>query len=165
MSNLLLEDEQVLEICRNATLSAYKGKVDEESLNQLLSSMNSVAKEPGRAIRAKASLVSAVVWSKVECNPENIPWAFHETAWGPGIGGGSCEGVMYHAYKDVVSGWDYFFDEAVAYHAQGIGNVGGIFQITWFRKGGAPIGQFNGFMAGAGAFEIGGSCKWKPQKK
>ena len=46
-------------------------------------------------------------------------------------------------------------------------SVGGIFQITWFRKNGVPIGQFNGFLSGGGAFEIGGSCKWKtkPDKK
>lgn len=162
MSDLLLENEQVLEVCRNATISAYEGKVDEESLNQLLSCMNGVAKEPGRAIQASASLISIAIWSKVKCEPKNMPWVFDESAWGPGIGGGSCIGVMYHAYKDAVSGWDDFFNEAVAYHAQGAGNVGGIFQITWFRKNGVPIGQFNGFMSGAGAFEIGGSCKWKP---
>lgn len=161
MANLLLENEQLFEVCRNATISAYEGKVDGESLNQLLSSMKSAKTEPGRAIQASASLVSAVVWAKVHCEPENMPWIFKETAWGPGIGGGSCIGVMYHAYKDAASGWDDFFDEAVAYHAQCISGLGGVFQITWFRKDGAPIGQFDGVMAGAGACEIGGSCKWK----
>lgn len=161
MVNLSLEDQQIFEICRNATISAYEGKVDKESLNQLLSSMNEVAKDPKKAIQASASLVSAGIWSQVDCKPEHMPWIFHESAWGLGLGGGSCAGVMYHAYEDAVSGWEFFFDETVAYHAQGIANVGGIFQITWFRKDGAPIGQFNGFLAGAGVFEIGGSCKWK----
>ena len=74
MSDLLLENEQVLEVCRNATISAYEGKVDEESLNQLLSCMNGVAKEPGRAIQASASLISIAIWSKVKCEPKNMPW-------------------------------------------------------------------------------------------
>ncbi len=165
MSNLLLDNKQALEVCRNATISACEGKVDENFLNRLLSSMEGAVKKQRRSMQASANLVSAFVWSKVSCEPDDKPWIFKEDAWGPGIGGGSCSGIMYHAYTDDVFGWDNFFHEAVAYHAQGISSMGGIFQITWFRKDGAPIGQFNGAMAGAGVFEIGGNCKWKPKNK
>lgn len=161
MSNLLLSNKEMYGACRKATLSAYEGKVDQKSLTQLLDKMEMLAAGPGRGIEASASIVSAVIWSTITCEPKSLPWKFDEQAWGLGIGGGSCSGIMYHAYSDESSGWDYFFRDAVAYHAQGIASMGGIFQITWFRGDGAPIGQFDGAMAGAGAFEMGNSCKWK----
>lgn len=161
MSSLMLSNKEMYEVCRSATLSAYEGKVDQKSLAQLMKNMEMLAENPGRGIEASANMVSAVIWSKITCEPKGLPWIFDEQAWGLGVGGGSCAGIMYHAYEDQASGWDYFFEDATAYHAQGIASVGGIFQITWFRSDGAPIGQFNGAMAGAGAFEMGNSCKWR----
>ena len=160
MSEILFNDPNILQICRNGTLESLKGKIDEEALNGLLSYMPSDAANDSRATAADASLVSAVIWSTVSCTPKNLPWKFEESAWGPGIGGGSCTGFLYHAYKDA-NDWDSFFHDAVAYHAQGIAATGGIFQINWFNSKGVPIGQFNGAMAGGGVFEIGNSCKWK----
>lgn len=160
MSETLFNSPNILQVCRNATLESLQGKISEDSLERLLSYMPSDALNDSRSVQADASLVSAVIWSTISCKPKNLPWVFDESAWGPGIGGGSCTGFLYHAYSDP-GDWDSFFRDAAAYHAQGIAATGGIFQINWFNSNGVPIGQFNGAMAGAGVFEIGNSCKWK----
>ncbi len=170
MANDLLQNKDFLQACRKATLSAFKNKIDDAKLNSLLEHMPSPAAGPAKnvlrvsggsgAIQAEASIVSAVIYAKVKCYPDNKPWKFEESAWGPGIGGGECIGFMYTAYTGD-NAWETFFKDATAYHAQGIAEAGGIFQINWFRSDGTPIGQFNGALGGAGVFEIGGSGKWK----
>lgn len=157
--------QEFFEVCRKQTIDTFQGKVDQKGLDELLAKMpqgedqlsaaNDVDNTPG-AIEAEASIVSAVFWSKVKCEPKAMPWQFSESAWGPGIGGGSCIGFMYTAYDS----WDAFFENTTAYHAQGIASAGGVFQINWFNSAGTPIGQFNGAMGGAGAFEVGGSGSW-----
>ena len=81
MSNLLLSNKQMYEACRNATLSAYEGKVDQKSLTQLLDNMEMLAENPGRGVEASANIVSAVIWAKIICEPKNLPWIFEEQAW------------------------------------------------------------------------------------
>ena len=158
---ILVPDKEIAEICRKATIDAFRGKIDKIETDNFLNAMYSDSlRDTPSAIEADASLVSAVLWSKVTCEPKNQPWVFKESAWGPGIGGGSCVGFMYTAYTDP-NGWDNFFKNVTAYHAQGLAATGGIFQINWFNSSGTPVGQFNGALAGAGAFEIGGSCKWE----
>lgn len=157
--------KEFLHACRKQTIDTFQGKVDQDGLDNLLKKMpdeentllSANAFNAAPAIEAQASIVSAVLWSKVQCEPTDKPWKFSESAWGPGIGGGSCIGFMYTAYDN----WDVFFENTTAYHAQGIAATGGIFQINWFNSSGTPIGQFNGAMGGAGVFEIGGPGKWK----
>lgn len=165
---------EFLEACKAATRNAFEGKVDAEGLEKLLSAMPvpSSDTEMGIAaptladvkvpspIHAEASIVSAVIWSTVKCSPKNPPyngWYYDEQAWGVGIGGGSSEGFMYTAYDS----FEALFKYTTAYHVQGIAATGGILQINWFNKDGVPVGQFNGVLAGAGGFEMGGSGKWK----
>lgn len=81
MSNLLLSNKQMYEACRNATLSAYEGKVDQKSLTQLLDNMEMLAENPGRGVEASANIVSAVIWAKIICEPKNLPWIIEEQAW------------------------------------------------------------------------------------
>lgn len=159
MSCDLTCNEDFRKACRNATLKAFKDKINIEQVYDLLEHMPNSSCNSG-TIGATASLVSALIWSKVKCYPDNQPWKFEESAWGPGIGGGESIGFMYTAYTGE-NAWDAFFKNTTGYHAQGIAEVGGIFQITWFRSDGVPIGQFNGALAGAGVFEIGGSGHWK----
>lgn len=158
---------------QKSTREAFKGKIDNEQIEMLLANMpkdsssenvimvsSDLQAGDNGPLQADASLVSALIWSKVNCYPSDIPWKFEEQAWGPGIGGGSSIGFMYNTYEGPNS-WDAFFKNTVAYHAQGIADMGGIFQINWFSANGIPTGQFNGVLAGAGVFEIGGSGHWK----
>ncbi|MFD3157350.1 hypothetical protein ACFIJ5_10885 [Haloimpatiens sp. FM7330] len=164
MKNDLLNNKDFLENCKKATLEAFKNKINTKEVNELLKHMPNLTEDvlmnvSSGVLEAEASLVSALVWSKVKCYPKDQPWKFEASAWGPGVGGGSCIGFMYTAYTGS-NAWDTFFKNVKAYHAQGIAATAGGFQITWFSSKGTPIGQFNGVLAGAGVFEIGGSGHW-----
>jgi hypothetical protein len=136
------------------TLSALKGRVSEEDVNSFVETATSVGASP---ISAKASVIHALIYGNVTCEPKGMPWKFDESIWGIGAAGGSSIGFMYTAYKS----WDQFFTDTKAFHVQGISEGGGFLQINWFNKNGTPIGQFNGAMAGAGGIEGGGKGSWK----
>ncbi len=158
MKEDLINNAEFLAACRAATLKAFKGKVDEVELENFLASANKIDVPDPVASKAKIGVLA--IWGRVSCEPESfeeIPWEFDATVWG--LGGAVYEsfGFMYTAYKS----WDALFKETTGFHAQGAGEVGGIFQITWFNKKGLPVGQFNGLSGGFGAFEVGGAGKWK----
>lgn len=165
MSNNILFNDNFLETCKKTTLKTFENKINSQHIYQLLDNMptsQQLALPTANQccmpspIGADASLISIAIWSKIKCYPDNLPWKFEATAWGPGIGGGGAAGFMYTIYEC----WDMLFDETAGYHAQGVAEGGGIFQITWFTKNALPIGQFNGFLAGIGVFEVGGSGHW-----
>ncbi|NIM05331.1 MAG: hypothetical protein GTO55_04415 [Armatimonadetes bacterium] len=135
-------------------LSGLEGRVSEEDVNSFVKKVTSVG---APAISAKASVIQALIYGNVTCDPKDKPWKFDESIWGIGAAGGSSIGVMYTAYES----WDPFFTNTRAFHVQGIASGGGILQITWFDGKGIPIGQFNGAMAGAGGIEGGGKASWK----
>lgn len=143
------------DVVKPATMRALKGRVKEGEVERFLDTAAS-STVPG-PISATASLIFAVIYGVVKCEPRNEPWLYHADVWGLGGAGISTVGLMYTAYDT----WDGFFSLTTAFHVQGIADGGGIFQINWFNKDGVPIGQFNGAAAGIGVFEAGGGGKWK----
>lgn len=151
----MLTNPEFMEVSKASTLTALKGKVKEEELDQLLEHMEKLG-GPG-TIEAKAGIIFVGIYGNVECKPKNQPWEFDQSVWGIGAAGFTCLGLMYTAYDN----WHAFFTQTTGFQAQGIADGGGIFQITWFNNSGTPIGQFNGAAAGLGVFEVGGKGKWK----
>lgn len=145
----------------NATLRALEGKVCDTDLENLLKSMptNFCKVDSARAVQAEASLFRPVIFARISCKLEGKPYRFEAQERGPGLHESIAVGILYHSYENE-NAWDMFFREATSYHAQGIEEGRGIFQINWFRKDGVPIGQFNGVMVVPSIFELGGSGKW-----
>lgn len=152
-------NEEILKKSKEITLEKCKGKIADEKLDMLFNNMPDPRKDSVDNKDASASIVSAVLWSRVNCSIKGMPWEFHAAAWGPGIGGGSSEGTIY--YSSACNSWEDFFEKSTRYWAQGIADIGGFFMITWFDKNSTPTGQFVGALAGAGGFEIGGSGRWE----
>ncbi len=141
------------EVIRQATLKAFQGKLDNYHIESLLELQKS---EESSVITATGSLYFALFYGVISCNPSDYPYEFEESSWGLGGSAISSAGVMYTAYES----WDNFFHMTTGYHAQGIADAGGLFQITFFN-GLSPIGQFNAVSGGIGVFEVGGNGKWK----
>ncbi|MCE5285670.1 MAG: hypothetical protein LLG02_07470 [Pelosinus sp.] len=164
-SSDLLYDKEFWKYCKKITLDAFKNKIPDTQIDELLKHMptgchnhccgvGGISEVNG----ADASILSAVVWSKVKCYPDNQPWKFEAQAWGPAVCGGSCAGFMYNFYEP--NDWDAFFRNTASFWAQGVSYLGGIFQITWFDSNSKLIGQFNGAMAGVGVFEVANKGHW-----
>jgi hypothetical protein len=149
---------------RNATNKALKGKVSEDDIHKLLSSMGEETTEAGMLkgihvpspAEATAELYTIAVYGYVKCSPTHLPYYFEANHWGIGLAAMRCYGFMYTAYEN----WDALFNETRGYHAQGIAEAGGILQITWFNGKHQPVGQFNAAAGGIGVFEVGGSGRW-----
>lgn len=159
-----MKDEKFVEACKQATLTALKGKVDEHELNkfvenvsdeQLLKSATRAVGVPG-PVEAKGETYTVLVYGYVKCTPTHLDHVFEANHWGLGLAGLTSYGTMYTAYES----YDALFRNTTGYHAQGVAEAGGIFQITWFNKDAVPVGQFNSVAGGIGAFEVGGKGKW-----
>lgn len=162
MSDVLVADVLApdVKIVQEATRRAFSGKLKDSQIDEFLKSVTSAGVGVPSPIKAKGSVYFGLVYGIVSCEPLDERYKlykFDESAWGIGAVAGSGAGVMYTAYEN----WDAFFKLTTAYHAQGIAEGGGILQINWFNGSGIPIGQFNGVVGGIGAFECGGSGKWK----
>ncbi len=157
MKEDLINNTEFLAVCRAATLKAFKGKVDEAELENFLASANKI--DVPAPVAAKAGVGVFAIWGVVSCKPDKheLPWEFNAMLWGLGGAVFKSAGFMYTAYTN----WEGLFEETTGFHAQGVADMGGIFQITWFNKKGLPVGQFNGLSGGFGAFEVGGAGKWK----
>ncbi|HEX7118215.1 MAG TPA: hypothetical protein VF212_05475 [Longimicrobiales bacterium] len=151
------------EVVKAATLRALKGEAfrgalgDEEIERFLNEAVGAGVPSP---IQAEGDLKFIAIYGKITCQPSPDPWKKYymdETAWGIGGSMITSLGFMYTAYET----WDAFFKNTTAYHAQGIADAGGIFQINWFNSSGVPVGQYNAAAGGIAVFQCGGSCTWK----
>jgi hypothetical protein len=142
-------------LVQTAALRALHGKVKEPDLNKFMD-LEAAVGVPA-PIRATGSLWATVIYSGMKCEPVNVPYYFEEGGWGLGLGIVTTGGILYTAYET----WDAFWRETAGYHAQGISEGGGILQFNFFNSSGVPVGQFNGVAGGIGAFEFGGTGKWK----
>jgi hypothetical protein len=153
MSNALSLDQT--KAAQDATQRALKGRLEEGELRAFVSAAVGAANPV--TITATGSLYFAAIYGVVSCTPSKYPYKFEESAWGIGGTAITAGGIIYNAYKD--GSWDAFFKNTTGYHAQGIADAGGIFQINFFH-GSTPIGQFNAVAGGIGVFECGGNGKW-----
>jgi hypothetical protein len=152
MSDILKAESNVVQA---ATLRALKGKVNDGELKRFVD-LGAAVGVPA-PIRASGSLWATVIYSGMKCEPTGYPYYFEEGGWGLGLGIVTTGGILYTAYET----WDAFWQETAGYHAQGISEGGGILQFNFFNSSGVPVGQFNGVAGGIGAFEFGGTGKWK----
>lgn len=151
MSDLLTPNNEIVQA---ATVRALKGKVKDSDLQKILNPSAAGVPDP---LRATGSLWATVFYAGMKCEPTGVPYYFEEGAWGLGLGIVTTGGILYTAYTT----WDAFWRETAGYHAQGIAEGGGILQFNFFNSSGVPVGQFNGVAGGIGAFEFGGTGKWK----
>ena len=161
MKEDLLSNQEFMQACKNAAYNALNGIVDEEELKKFLEAPSNAAVP--KPIWAEATLGVIGIFGGIGCKPEkseNQPWKFDATVWG--LGGAVFKGIgfIYTAYTS----WEAFFERTAGFHAQGVADMGGIFQINWFNKGGVPVGQFNSISGGLGAFQVGGQGKWVKTK-
>ncbi len=155
ISDKQISVQQLAEVADNATREAFKGKLEEKEVNEFLESIRGVnAPAP---ISATGSIIFVGVFGEVVCEPMDKPYKFKQKSWGLGAAGVSSVGLLYTAYNN----WDAFWRNTTSYHAQGVADAGGIFQINFFNKKGVPIGQYNGPAIGIALFEVGGAGKWK----
>jgi hypothetical protein len=156
MSNTLIANDlrPDQEAIADATVRAFKGRVDEDEVRRFLKA----AAETPAPIGATASLKLAV-WGKlyVSCEADGRKCVYDQTAWGGPAYFGDSVGFMYTAYDS----WAAFFANVTGFHVQGIAEGGGILQVNWFIANGTPVGQFNGVAGGIGAVEAGGSGGWQ----
>ncbi len=166
MSDQILQNDEFIKACKNASIKALGGVVSEGDLQNFLNRMpKSGLESAGKDSitdqkQAQANLFQVAIWGGVKCTPDNLPYVFEAHHWGIGFAEMTSVGFMYNAY-DGPDSWKYFFEKTAGYHAQGVADFGGILQINWFTKGGLPIGQFNSAAAGCGIFEVGGEGYWK----
>ncbi|HQT26826.1 MAG TPA: hypothetical protein PLK99_09575 [Burkholderiales bacterium] len=156
----LMANQKFMQASKEAALKALKGKVLQGKIkeDEMKHFLDAIGKEGVPApIGATASLVFALFYGVVKCEPREQPWIYDEDVWGIGGAAISSVGFMYTAYDN----WNAFFTNTTAFHVQGIAEAGGIYQINWFNSSGTPIGQFNGAAGGIAIFEAGGSGKWK----
>jgi hypothetical protein len=152
MSDLLTPNNNIV---KAATLKALKGKVNEADLQKLLQAgAGAGVPDP---LRATGSIWATVIYSGMKCEPTGVPYYYEEGGWGLGLGIVTTGGILYTAYTT----WDAFWRETAGYHAQGISEGGGILQFNFFNGSGVPVGQFNGVAGGIGAFEFGGTGRWR----
>ena len=159
MSEILKPD---IEAVQAATWRAFKGKLKDNEIQSFLEATTGskttaaiTAKVPA-PITATGSLYFIAIYGVISCKPSHEPYYFEESSWGIGATAMSAGGVLYTAYER----WDDFWNLTTAYHAQGIAEAGGIFQINFFNNKAVPIGQFDAVAGGIGVFECGGSGKW-----
>ena len=172
MSGINLDFTDVTQILSDATRNAFAGNVDSFVTECFLKKMPRFAldetglhvpcppSDAAPVLSADASILAYLIYSQVTCRPTDPPynvWGFNASAWGVGAGGGTSKGIMYTTYNN----WDAFFRNVAGYHVQGIAELAGILQISWFNGSAVPVGQFNGVLAGAGVFEFGGKGTWK----
>lgn len=158
------------EVVQAATWKAFKGKMKDEVIQSFLDATtgrdeSAPAKlkagtlatvKAATPMKATGSLYFALLYGVISCKPFHSPFVFEESSWGIGATAMSSGGVLYTAYEQ----WDDFWNLTTGYHAQGIAEAGGIFQINFFNKQCVPIGQFDGVAGGIGVFECGGRGKW-----
>lgn len=106
---------------------------------------------------ASASIYFGLVFGIITCEVDGKKFEVH--AWGIGASALVSKGIIYTTYDS--DSWDAFFEETRFYHAQGIAQAGGIFQITFMDADHIPTGQFNGVAGGIAVFEVGGGGRWK----
>lgn len=159
-----------LEVVQAATWRAFKGKLNDEVIQNFLDATTGreaaartqlkvgapAAVKVATPMKATGSLYFALLYGIISCKPFHSPYCFEESSWGIGATAMSSGGILYTAYEN----WDDFWKLTTAYHAQGIAEAGGIFQINFFNNKAQPIGQFDGVAGGIGVFECGGSGKW-----
>ncbi|WP_298511954.1 hypothetical protein [uncultured Kordia sp.] len=170
MTTELLREQELIVAYKEATIEAFKDKVEDVKLYNLLQNIENSVKRPvdsdslddSRFIEATGGIIMLAIYGRVTCDVSNMPYSFAANAWGVGGAGFTSLGTMYNVYGD--SNWERFFKEVRSYHAQGIAKAGGIYQITWFDRNNDPIGQFNSVAIGVGVFQVGGKGKWKKNK-
>lgn len=106
---------------------------------------------------ASASIYFGLVFGIITCEVDGRKFEVH--AWGIGASALVSKGIIYTTYDS--GSWDPFFENTRFYHAQGIAEAGGIFQITFMDADHIPTGQFNGVAGGVAVFEVGGGGRWK----
>jgi hypothetical protein len=176
-----------LEVVKEATKRAFSGKVEDNDLQRLLVSLDAsypsynaepyaseavltdapeaaafvvpeaAALVPSGAKIASASIYFGLVFGIITCEVDGKKFEVH--AWGIGASALTSKGIIYTTYDS--DSWDAFFEETRFYHAQGVAEAGGIFQITFMDADHIPTGQFNGVAGGIALFEVGGGGRWK----
>jgi hypothetical protein len=166
MKNESIESPEFIQACWDLANATYKGKVPQEILDGILrltpnpnekSKMLSNTLSAPVSTSATAKVTAAFIYGTLNCEISSQNKYFDGTHWGVGLAGFAATGIIYTAYDN----WQAFFDNAKGYHIQCVGAAAGVVQISWFTKGGTPVGQFNGVAGGAGAMEVGGSGSWK----
>ncbi len=164
MLDEFVPNEEFMKINREATQRALGNVVDPKELAAFLDGMESgkglmqapsAAKAPAPA-EAMGETFTVGIYGYVKCTPSSLDHTFQGNHWGVGLAALTAYGTMYTAYDS----WSALFRETKGYHAQGVAEAGGIFQITWFNKKSLPVGQFSAVAAGLGVFEVGGSGSW-----
>jgi hypothetical protein len=135
-----------------ATLSALKGRVEEEEVRRFV---KEAASSAAPALGATASLKLAV-WGKLKCEPDGQPWIYDHTVWGGPAIAIEAVGFMYTAYAS----WDAFFRNVTGVQATAGALHAGALQINFFKDL-LPVGQFNGVGAGEGIAFAAGNGRWE----
>ena len=152
--------KEFIDACKNATMKAFSGKIDNSEVEKFLSKMPNEALATTAGVpdpaEAKGETYTVAIYGYVKCTPTHLDHYFEANHWGLGLAGVSAYGFMYTAYDS----YEALFSETRGYHAQGVAEGGGFLQITWFNGSGVPIGQFNGAAGGIGIFEVGGEGRW-----
>ncbi len=158
-----------IEAVKESTYKAFAGKLEDSDIHNLLASLpasnflsSAVVTNPDDATLsgtptkiASASIYFGLVFGVISCEVDNKK--FEAYSWGIGASALVSKGILYTAYDS----WDALFQETCYYHAQGIAEAGGIFQISFMNSSHIPVGQFNGVAGGIAVFEVGGVGHWK----